>query len=201
MLQSRTNRTDVKQVFHFVFLLLAAFAAFGNIPREVRCSFPMELTPGAHRLNVIAAHPSGFFATNASVWFTNTATPERTEIVRDGAGNIVTRQWMRGDRSLRHIQTLSWDAKGRLYQVKDYNTLAEGTNGYTWFAVYDGLDRLLYTTWYVKTNGSTWSASTGQTNRFFYDHMTTTPLLCSPGPARKSELPDGGIPFSNWMIF
>src|SRR5207249_6815211 len=42
-----------------------------NWPKQWRSS--LELTTGPHQLTVAAAHPSGAFTTNSSVWFTNNA--------------------------------------------------------------------------------------------------------------------------------
>lgn len=134
-----------------------------------RWSAIMELTPGTHQLDLVALHPSGFWATNATVCFSNSAAPQPASIYRDGAGNITTRQWNKPNGTAARIQTLAWDAKGRLYEVRDYDSLADGVNGFYWFATYDGLDRLLYTTCYVMTNGATWQVQVGQTNSFVYD--------------------------------
>jgi RHS repeat-associated protein len=114
----------------------------------------MELSPGAHQLTVLAAHPSGQFATNAVSWFTNALAGEDASVLRDRAGNITRKIWRNRDGSTNRIQYLYWDAKGRLYQAMETDKPQQ--NGYLWLAEYDGLNRRLQTKWYVTTNGMTY---------------------------------------------
>jgi len=51
----------------------------------------LELTPGAHQLQASAIHPSGFFTTNSSIWFTNNTSSLTAFDSFDGAGNVTQR--------------------------------------------------------------------------------------------------------------
>jgi RHS repeat-associated protein len=114
----------------------------------------LELTPGAHQLVASAAHPSGFFTTNAAVWFTNSAGNQTVSDVFDPAGHLTERIWKGPTGAANRTQTLYWDAKGRLSYLFDLDSQG---NGFDWYATYDGLDRRLYTWVMMRTNGSYWS--------------------------------------------
>jgi len=153
-----------------------------------RWSTFLELTPGAHQLTVSALHPSGLFVTNASVWFTNGVWGQATGIQRDGAGNIVLRQWCRPSGAMVRMEALSWDAKGRLYEVFSYNNLQDGFSGFRWFASYDGLDRLLSATCFVMAHDVI--SQFGQTNRFVYDpQVEFLDLGVNVGPSGRDSMP------------
>jgi RHS repeat-associated protein len=116
----------------------------------------MELvSTGAHQLSVSAAHPSGKFVTNRSVWFTNSAALETTSDVRDGEGLLTQRIWKSSGGLTNRIEQFQWDAKGRLVSVTSADT--DG-NGYLWWAYYDALDRRLSTYYYPTINGTTYWA-------------------------------------------
>jgi len=110
----------------------------------------LELTPGSHQLSASALHPSGLFTTNVSVWFTNNASSETVADIFDGAGNPTQRIWKSLSGTTNRTQTLTWDARGRLYEVSDRDST---TNGYDWYAYYDPLDRRIETWTYFFTNG------------------------------------------------
>jgi RHS repeat-associated protein len=102
----------------------------------------LELTPGAHQLTVSASHPSGLFATNTSVWFTNNTANEIVVNNYDGAGNLKLRIWKGSSGQTNRLQGLEWDHKGRLTQVLD---LDHNKNGFHWVTAYDGLNRRVVT--------------------------------------------------------
>jgi len=137
---------------------------------------------------VSALHPSGLFVTNASVWFTNGVWGQATGIQRDGAGNIVLRQWCRPSGAMVRMEALSWDAKGRLYEVFSYNNLQDGFSGFRWFASYDGFDRLLSATCFVMAHDVI--SQFGQTNRFVYDpQVEFLDLGVNVGPSGRDSMP------------
>ncbi len=103
----------------------------------------MELSPGTHQLSVSALHPSGLFTAWTTNTFTNTIAYNTTADSFDSAGNITQRIWTNPNGTTNRIQTLSWDARGRLHKVSE----RDGSNsGYDWTATYDGLNRRLQTT-------------------------------------------------------
>jgi RHS repeat-associated protein len=122
----------------------------------------MELTPGAHRLSVSATHPGGMFVTNQSVWFTNNMGNQSVSDSYDAVGNLTKRVWKSVGGTTNHIQTLDWDFKGRLNHVQDID---EQGNVVDWNAVYDGLDRRIYSYW--QSFGT--NTSGGSTIVQFYD--------------------------------
>lgn len=147
--------------------LQVSFRSISDYSWTNRWSAEMELLPGAHELSVSAAHPSGFFATNASVWFTNQLANQSAQIYRNGAGSITRRIWKAPDGTTNRTQILYWDGKRRLCQVTEFNK--EGTSS-LWIGEYDGLDRLLCTKWYGGDGGGIQIAGVlAQTNRFVYD--------------------------------
>jgi RHS repeat-associated protein len=149
----------------------------------------MELTPGTHQLSVSAAHPSGFFTTNASVWFTNQLAQETAQIYRNGAGSITRRIWKAPDGSTNRMQYLYWDGKQRLCQVTEFDKRNPGSS--LWLAEYDGLDRLLCTTWYPGDASSIQIYGVlAQTNLFVYDpQVEFMELGVYVGPSGKCSNP------------
>jgi YD repeat-containing protein len=109
----------------------------------------MELTPGAHRLDVSAAHPSGQFTTNQTSFFTNNIGSLTVTNVSDGVGNLTQRIWRKPNGTTNLIQTLAWDAKGRLYKVTERDSTQSGRD---FTVAYDALGRRLRTTEIVVTN-------------------------------------------------
>ena len=109
----------------------------------------MELTPGTHRLDVSATHPSGQFTTNQVSFFTNNIGSLTVTNITDGAGNLTQRIWRKPNGTTNLIQTLAWDARGRLYKV----TERDGTqSGRDFFVTYDALGRRLQTKEITVTN-------------------------------------------------
>ncbi len=102
----------------------------------------MELTPGAHQLSVTAAHPSGQFTTNRSVWFTNAAANEQVIESYDARGKLTQRIWRSPSGTTNHTQNLEWDALGRLWALTD---LDANQNGYYLNPYYDPLNRRVFT--------------------------------------------------------
>lgn len=111
---------------------------------------PVELTAGAHQLKVAALHPSGLFTAWATNSFTNNVAYQTAADAFDGAGNITQRVWKNASGTTNKIQTLSWDARGRLRAVTERDS---GNSGYNWTAVYDAFNRRLATTSYMVSNG------------------------------------------------
>jgi len=110
----------------------------------------MELSAGAHQLKVAAAHPSGYYTAWATNSFTNNIAFQVTADTFDGAGNITQRLWKNPNGTTNRTQTLSWDARGRLYKVSERDA---SNSGYDWTPTYDGLNRRLQTTTTSITNG------------------------------------------------
>src|SRR6266571_7588521 len=125
----------------------------------------LELTPGAHQLSASARHPSGFFTTNTSVWFTNNAANETAVHSYDGAGNVTQIVWKNNSGGTNRTQTLSWDARGRLVLVSERDA---STNGYDLHLYYDPLGRRGQTHTSLVTNGL--AVASPQLNTYsFYD--------------------------------
>jgi RHS repeat-associated protein len=119
-----------------------------NAPYQWRAT--LDLTPGAHQLQVNAVHPSGQFSTNATLWFTNKVTQLAATDSFDAAGYLTNRVWKNPGGKTNRVQSLAWDARGRLYRITDRitqfsNTVAIATNGVELTATYDALGRLLRT--------------------------------------------------------
>jgi len=110
----------------------------------------MELAAGTHQLKVAALHPSGQFTAWATNTFTNSIAYQTTGDTFDNAGNITQRVWKNANGTTNKIQTLSWDARGRLHSVTERDA---SNSGYNWTATYDGLNRRLSTTGIMVTNG------------------------------------------------
>jgi RHS repeat-associated protein len=124
----------------------------------------LELLPGAHQLIVNAVNWSGYYTASATNTFTNNAA-DRVQEAFSGDGEVTNRVWVNSSNQTIRTQSLSWDAKGRLHSVID---LDNGTNGFTWAAVYDPLGRRLQTTTIMVTNGVSIS-SLPQTISQYYD--------------------------------
>jgi RHS repeat-associated protein len=100
-------------------------------------SATLYLAPGSHTLTVNAVHPSNQYTATASSTFTVASNGTNAAITTayDNDGNVTTRTWATG-----RVQTLTWDAFGRLIKVADRDS---SNNGSDWSAVYDGLGRRL----------------------------------------------------------
>ncbi len=110
----------------------------------------LELSPGAHQLEVSALHPSGFYTAYATNTFTNDIPYQVTADTFDGGGNITNRVYRNASGATNRTQALSWDAKGRLREVMERNT---NNYGFNWSAVYDGLNRRIATITTLVSNG------------------------------------------------
>lgn len=125
----------------------------------------LDLTPGAHQLTATARHPSGQFITNAAIWFTNNASaPDRVEDIYDFTGNVTKRLWRSANGTTNRTQTLSWDARGRLYKVVERDNQ---TNGFDWTPVYDPFGRKLRTVEVPVTNGVSLTAQALVIGQYF----------------------------------
>lgn len=96
----------------------------------------LQLTPGLHTLTARGVHPSGWLSDPATSTFTVTGAPQTMTPGFDSMGNVTSRTWSGGK-----VQTLTWDAFGRLAKV-----VQTGVEPFTWTAAYDGLGRRLRTT-------------------------------------------------------
>jgi RHS repeat-associated protein len=114
----------------------------------------LELKPGPHQLSVSAAHPSGLFTTNATVWFTNNAANEIVSDSFNGAGLLTNRIWRSATGATNRTQTLTWDLKKRLTHLSEIDSQR---NGYEWSAGYDSLGRRFWSSFQTESN----SASVG----------------------------------------
>ena len=123
----------------------------------------LDVPPGAHQLTVSARHPSGLFTTNASVWFTNNAATDRVTDSFDGAGYLTQRVWKTPSGATNRVQTLSWDARGRLVKVTERDANA---NGFDWLASYDPLGRRFDVRALTVVNGN-WSGDVSAALPFF----------------------------------
>lgn len=143
----------------------------------------MNLTPGTHQLVVQAAHPSGLFTTNATSWFTNTASGgDRMNDSYDAMGQPSQRVWVKANGTTNRIQTLSWDAKGRLWKIAERDT---NNSGFDWTAAYDAFNRRLQTVTITVSNGVALNSQPKTINSFYdplveflevgvnYDNQTT----------------------------
>jgi len=110
----------------------------------------VEFSQGAHQLEVNALHPSGFYTASATNTFTNNIVNQFASDTFDPAGNITNRVWINAGGATNRMQSLSFDAKGRLRQVIERNT---NNYGFNWSAVYDGLDRRIATITTLVSNG------------------------------------------------
>jgi RHS repeat-associated protein len=93
----------------------------------------LRLAPGGHTLVATARHPSGQHNPTASHTFNANIAAQTVTSAFDVSGNVTTRTFSGG-----RVQTLTWDALGRLVKV----TERDGNNhGFDWTAAYDGLGR------------------------------------------------------------
>ena len=140
----------------------------GNSTNPFQWRTVMELSPGAHQLQVAAQHPSGVFTAWATNSFTNNAGKLTAAIGRDAAGNITQRTWYNTNGTMSRMQQLWWDAKNHLTQLADFDSQQ---NGFLWMAEYDGLGRRVQTKDYVTINGYTAIVNSpgSVTNLSFYD--------------------------------
>jgi RHS repeat-associated protein len=124
----------------------------------------MELTAGTHQLKLAALHPSGQFTALATNTFTNTIAYQTTGDTFDNAGNITQRVWRNPNGTTNKLQTLSWDARGRLYAMTERDA---NNSGYNWTAIYDGANRRLSTTAILVTNGVAFTSLPKTINQFY----------------------------------
>jgi hypothetical protein len=131
----------------------------------------MELTPGTHQLTVAALHPSGLFTALATNTFTNSISGQTTGDTFDDVGNITQRVWLNSNGTTNRIQTLSWDARGRLHAVTERDA---NNSGYNWTATYDELSRRLSTTSFMVTNGFTLNTLPTTINSYYDPYIRVT---------------------------
>ncbi len=115
----------------------------------------LEMTPGAHEFTASAAHSSGMFTTNKTIWVTNNAT-DRVGSYYSGSGELTNRVWKNGDGTTNRSHVFTWDGKGRLLKVVERDS---NNSGRDLSIVYDGLGRRLQTTEIVVTNGVSLTSS------------------------------------------
>ena len=125
----------------------------------------IELSQGEHQLKVSALHPSGFYTAWATNSFSNNIPSQVTYDSYDGGGNITNRVYCNASGVTNRIQSLSWDAKGRLRLVTERNA---NNYGFNWSAVYDGLNRRIATVTSLVSNGVP-SAVPPQTLNSYFD--------------------------------
>jgi RHS repeat-associated protein len=125
----------------------------------------MELSPGPHQLVGSAVEqPTSQFTSWATNYFTNSIPYQTTSDTLDLAGNTTQRVWLNANGTTNRIETLSWDARGRLHAI----TERDATNsGYNWTAVYDPLNRRLSTTSILVTNGVAFTAFPNTINQYY----------------------------------
>lgn len=124
----------------------------------------MEVTAGAHKLETIAHHPSGQWNTNHAHWFTNRIGTLATTNIYDAAGNLTQRVWRRSNGQTNIVQTLTWDAMGRLATFTERTT---NRNGFNWSAVYDPGGRRLRTVTASVTNNVVVSNQVTTINQYY----------------------------------
>jgi len=124
----------------------------------------MELTAGTHQLTVAALHPSGQFTAWTTNTFTNSIAYQAAGDTLDSAGNVTQRIWTNPNGTTNRIQTLSWDARGRLHSVAERDA---SNSGYNWTATYDALSRRLSATTVLVSNGIASSAPPVAINSYF----------------------------------
>jgi YD repeat-containing protein len=119
----------VERWLQFIFLWLATFSASGHVPNST-----LELTPGVHELRASAKHPSGQFTAWATNWFTNSIAAQTATDTFDGAGFLTQRVWKNPNATTNRTQTLTWNARGRLFKVTDLLVQSAGRkDGYAAF--------------------------------------------------------------------
>jgi RHS repeat-associated protein len=123
-----------------------------------RWSVTLEnVTAGEHTLDAQAVHPSGKYTAQAQSHFTVAEKGVRTEY--DGAGNVTKREWLDG-----RVQTLAWDALGRLARVVERDGSGSGNE---WRADYDALGRRIRT--YTQPLEAGVPTGTVRTESSYYD--------------------------------
>lgn len=127
--------------------LATANSYLGDWPIQWRASLP--LTTGAHQLTVMAAHPSGQFTTNRSVWFTNNIAHESVQENFDAMGRLTYRVWKNPNGTTNRTENLIWDVKGRLWQVIGKDSQNIGSH---WYVTYDPFGRKIFTQSWLTTN-------------------------------------------------
>jgi RHS repeat-associated protein len=146
---------------------------------------PLQLTPGIHQMTVSAQVLNGIYTTYATNTFTNTASYQAATDSYDPAGNITNRVWLNPSGGVDRIQTLSWDARGRLHAVIE----RDGTNsGYNWTATYDGLNRRISTTSVLVTNGVAFSAAPTTINSYYDPQVEFLELGVNYGSTTEFKL-------------
>jgi RHS repeat-associated protein len=128
----------------------------------------LELSAGTHQLKLAALHPSGQFTALATNTFTNNIAYQTTGDTFDNAGNITQRVWRNPNGTTNKIQTLSWDARGRLHSVTERDA---SNSGYNWTAVYDAFSRRLSTTAILVSNGVVAAPSSPVVINQYYDPL------------------------------
>jgi RHS repeat-associated protein len=111
----------------------------------------MDLTPGAHTLQVSAVDLSGLeFGAATSTFACATNAGDTISDPRFYAdGNAEERVWFNSQGQWSRFQMPTWDAFNRLVGFTD---LDAQYNGYNWSVVYDGLGRRIQTTSTLETN-------------------------------------------------
>ena len=146
---------------------------------------PLQLTPGTHQLTVAAQMQNGLYTVYTTNVFTNTATYQAATDYYDAAGNITNRVWLNPSGGIDRIQTLSWDARGRLHVVTERDA---NTNGYNWMATYDGLNRRLSTTSVLVSNGVAFASSPTVINSYFDPQVEFLELGVNYGSVTEFKL-------------
>jgi len=77
-----------------------------------------------------------YFTAWATNSFTNSLAYQATADSYDSQGNVTNRVWKNPSGGIERIQSISWDALGRLHSIIDRDT---NNSGYNWSAVYDAL--------------------------------------------------------------
>lgn len=123
---------------------------------------PLTLPAASYSLTAKANHPSGQFSSQTSLPFTLDASHVQIETTFDQAGEgLVTERNIGGGS---RVQSLVWDAVGRLIQV----TQMESTgHSYVWRAWYDGMNRRIRTSWTPSVNGTPNPAATVVQTSFY----------------------------------
>jgi hypothetical protein len=167
-ISSETNSTAQRQAFGYTAGPATVSALVNGKPMPVTTvgtnwSTELELAPGSNQLVVNAVNWSGLYAASATNSFTNNAA-DRVVNTFSGDGELTNRVWYNSFGYSNRTQSLSWDAKGRLHGVTDLDT---NGNGYSWNAVYDGLDRRLQTITTLVTNGISATNSPNTISQFY----------------------------------
>ena len=84
--------------------------------------------------------------------------------IYDFSGNVTRRIWRSANGTTNRSQTLSWDARGRLFKVVERDNQ---TNGFDWTPVYDPLGRKLRTVEIPVTNGVSLTAQSLVIEQYF----------------------------------